>query len=246
MNRSVTLRRAREGDLPALTALWEAVFGDDEDFIRAFYKASGFDRTIVALADSQTVGMINCPAIELWASDERYRGAYIYALAVDPRYRSAGIGSALLSAAEGDEYLPEAPRFLLLIPAEASLFEFYAEKGYDRPAFAPLIGEDLPEIDENAPLAHDGETLYGRYLAACKQEAAKGAVFVKEQAIFALSMADTDAYATEGGYAALDKHKNTLETRPASPDLSCKKALWKAMGDISKGISPIISRFMEE
>lgn len=240
------LRRAVAGDLPALIALWQAVFGDDERFIRAFYKASGIGRTIIAEADEEIVGMINCPEIELWAGGDRYRGAYVYALAVDAHCRSGGIGSALLSAAEGDEYLENAPQFLLLIPAEASLFDFYARKGYDRPAFAPICDTDAPQIERKAPLAHDCDALYRRYLAACEAEAANGAVFVKAQAIFALSMGSTDCYADREGYMALNRADKLVEIRPASPDLGQKKALWKALTAISDEITPLISRFMED
>ncbi len=240
------LRRAATGDLPALIALWQAVFGDDERFIRAFYRASGIGRTIVAEADERIVGMINCPEIELWAGDDRYRGAYIYALAVDAHCRGAGIGSALLSAAEGDEYLERATQFLLLIPAEASLFDFYARKGYDRPAFAPIGNIDPPRIEEKAPLAHDCDVLYRRYLAACEKEAANGGVFVKAQAIFALSIGGTDCYADREGYMALDKANKPVEIRPTTPDFGQKKALWKALTNISDEITPLISRFMED
>lgn len=240
------LRRAATGDLPALIALWQAVFGDDERFIRAFYSASGIGRTIIAEADEEIVGMINCPEIELWAGGDRYRGAYIYALAVDAHYRSGGIGSALLSAAEGDEYLEKAPQFLLLIPAEASLFGFYAQKGYDRPAFAPICNTDAPQGEGKAPLAHDSAELYRRYLAACEKEAANDGVFVKAQAIFTLSMGGTDCYADREGYMALDKANKPVEIRPATPDFEQKKALWKALTNISDEITPLISRFMED
>lgn len=240
------LRIAEKVDLPELIALWQAVFGDDERFISAFYQASGIERTIVALENGRIVGMINCPATELWAKGERYRGAYIYALAVDARHRSSGIGSALLKAAESNEFLTEAPQFLLLIPAEASLFDFYAQKGYDRAAFAPLSGSDLPAAEEEIPLAHESDALYRRYLASCETEAADTGVFVKTQPIFALSMGGTHCYPHVDGYIALDGQGNLIETHPASPDRTCKKALWKALADISTDISPIISRFMED
>lgn len=246
MKDSVTLRRAREGDLPALIALWQAIFDDDEDYIRAFYSASGIERTVVAVADGSIVGMINCPEVELWAGGERYRGAYVYALAVDAHYRGRAIASALLKAAEGHEYLPEAPQFLLLMPAEASLFDFYGKKGYDRPAFAPLVDADAPELEGRTPLAHDSDILYAHYLAACEAEAADGAVFVKGQALFALSMDETDCYTTADGYAALGYAHTLVELRPARPDLGQKAALWKAIGDIPKEITPLISRFMED
>lgn len=240
------LRSALESDLPALIALWQAVFGDNEDFIRAFYEASSIDRTIVAAADGELVGMINCPEIELWAKGKRYRGAYVYALAVDAHYRSAGIGSALLKAAEMSAYLPEIPQFLMLIPAEASLFEFYKKMGYNREAFAPLTDRERLPLEGKIPLAHDSDLLYRRYLAACQSEGAEGGVFVKSRAIFALSMQGASCYADEEGYIALDSRGKILEIRPSAPHLSRKMALWKALTDIPDALSPLISRFMEE
>lgn len=246
MSASIPLRIAKTSDLPELIALWQTVFGDDEGFIRAFYEASGIDRTIVALDNGRVIGMINCPAIELWIKSERYRGAYIYALAVDARYRGAGIGSALLKATESGDYLAEVPQFLLLIPAEASLFDYYAKKGYDRAAFAPKMTDIAPKQALQAELAHDSEALYRRYLASCEVEAEDGALFVKTQPIFALSMGGTLCYPLEDGYIAMGKSRKPIEIRPATPDLTNPKALWKALVDISTDISPIISRFMED
>lgn len=247
---AVALRRADERDLPALIELWQAVFGDDEAFIRAFYDASDIRRTLVALHGEQIVGMINCPKIELWShsahGEMRYRGAYIYALAVDARHRSEGIGSALLKAAEDGVYLSEAPQFLLLIPAEASLFAFYRQKGYDRMAFAPQTESIAQSRTALAPLELRSDELYSRYLAACEKEAARGAVFVKPQALFALSMNGTDCYRSADGYIALNQNGAPSEVRPALPDLTCEKALWKALTDITDANSPLISRFMED
>lgn len=252
MTPSLTLRTATACDLPELIALWQTVFGDDEAFIRAFYNAVGIDRTIVATAlsdeaaNSAIVGMINCPEVALWAGDAHYSGAYIYALAVEAHYRSCGIGSALLEAAESGAYFAKAPLFTLLIPAEASLFDFYAKKGYDRPAFPPKIPESLPSVRHTAPLPHDSDALYDRYLTACRSESANGALFVKPQALFALSMGSATCYPLDGGYIALDKCQKAAEMRPAIPDLSRKKALWKALADIPDHILPLISRFMED
>lgn len=242
----VTLRQARAGDLQDLIALWQAVFGDDEGFIRAFYEASGIERTIVAVADDRIIGMINCPEVELWSRTERYRGAYVYALAVNAQYRNAGIGSALLEAAESDQYLSEMPQFLLLIPASRSLFDYYAQKGYSREAFAPKADNIAVNTDHFDPLAPDSDELRDRYLAACAQEAARGAVFVKNRSVFALSMKGTICYAADDGYIALDKQGNVTELRPAFPDIGSRKALWKPLTDISDAVSPLISRFMED
>lgn len=250
------LRLAREGDLGALICLWQAVFGDDEAFVRAFYRASPLEHTIVALADAHVgnegaqdekiVGMINCPEIELWTEDERYSGIYIYALAVDRRFRGLGIASALLEAAEKGDFFILSPQFSLLIPANESLFGFYAQKGYDRAAFAPKTHASLQVPTSLQALAPASDALYQHYLTACRKEAARAAVFVKKQPIFALSMQGTTCFARDGGYTALREDGAIVEDRPASPDRSAKKALWKALIPLPTDITPLISRFMED
>ncbi len=265
----IRIRTALPDDLPMLISLWQRVFKDEESFIRAFYQASDLRRTLAAVnTDEVIVGMLNCPAIELWHRQTVYRGVYLYAFAVDEAYRGYGIGSKLLQAAENGSDLPSKPDFALLIPAEPSLFDFYAAKGYDRFAYNPIrkaLSTKSTEISSVSCLPVFSDTLYARYLNACGYISASecsGAIFVKPPRLFTLSMEDTECFPTPDGYNAFqkeippaehsltasvssDRQRTLVESMPAIPDPRRPAALWKALIPIPEIHAPLISRFLE-
>lgn len=163
MNRPA-IRRSGAADLPEMIALWQTVFGDPPAFTERFYENFGADCAIVAETDGKIVAMIHPLPAALAQNGQYTFGVYIYALATAPDYRSRGIASALLQAAESSafahplslDWLAEAeegliqiprdtPAFSLLIPAEDSLFAYYRQKGYIREArVVSYEAEDYP------------------------------------------------------------------------------------------------------
>ena len=154
------LRRSNTADLPALQALWQSVFGDPPAFTGRFYKAFGADSAIVAQQKGEIIAMIHPLPVALAQNGQYSFGVYIYALATAPAYRGRGIAARLLAEAEnaafptpptlGDkseliENVTDTPAFSLLIPGEASLFDYYRAHGYDR------IAKVVPEEAETYP-----------------------------------------------------------------------------------------------
>ncbi len=145
------IRRSSEADLPALQGLWQEVFGDPPTFTSRFYGTFGANSAILAEEDGRVIAMIHPLSVAL-AQNGRYSfGVYIYALATHPDHRGKGIASRLLEVAETDPFpispmlrgsdtvglcgaTAKAPAFSLLIPGEASLFDYYRTHGYDRTA----------------------------------------------------------------------------------------------------------------
>ena len=124
--------RAARRDLPALTRLWQACFGDTEAEVRAFWQAL-FDCTPVYLRrapDSSPAAMLCALPAELVGDDgDAVPAAYLYAVCTAPALRGRGHCRLLLQEAEQD-LAKQDVRAAVLVPAEESLFGFYARFGY--------------------------------------------------------------------------------------------------------------------
>ncbi len=144
----IEMRPAHPGELPAAEALWEGAFGDDGAFQRRFYALCGVDAPLVLTEDGAVRSMLALPEVTLVFGDGwSVRAGYVYALATDPAARGEGFAAQLL------DYAAEYARrrgydCLLTVPAEPSLFRFFARCGFEagfchkiiqaEPAFAPL------------------------------------------------------------------------------------------------------------
>lgn len=134
MTDPVRLRPAHPTDTPALTQLWRQVFGDTAETIGAFYRA--FPRVRATVAENQA-GELVCMAHvlpqTLTEEGRTHPAAYLYAVATREDYRGQGLAGTLLRFTEA---LLErlGYRCAVLVPAEPSLFGYYARLGYE-PAF---------------------------------------------------------------------------------------------------------------
>ena len=85
--------RAARRDLPALTRLWQACFGDTEAEVRAFWQAL-FDCTPVYLRrapDGSPAAMLCALPAELVGDDgDAVPAAYLYAVCTAPALRGRG------------------------------------------------------------------------------------------------------------------------------------------------------------
>ena len=121
------IREYRGGDIPEMSALWQAVFGDSEGLVNSFLQllpdmgtaAVAEINGVIAGADYAVTGM------ELVSADGKVQTCgYIYAVAVAPEFRGSGIGRALtersveLARAQGAE-------IICTLPAEESLYVWY-------------------------------------------------------------------------------------------------------------------------
>ena len=122
---------ATQHDLPALTELWQLCFGDDAKLINAFWQALFGKLRVFCAADGKKTVAFLCAMPTTLVDDEggEHPTAYLYAVCTAPAYRRRGISSALMRFAENalqkDGFL-----FTALVPAEESLFDFYAKQGY--------------------------------------------------------------------------------------------------------------------
>ncbi len=108
---------ANKADFPEIISLWHKVFGDSEDvilkYLERFYK-----RVLVFREEGQILGMLSLLPISI----REKMGYYVYAVATAEESRGLGVASRLL---EYSEKLCGNEKFLILVPASASLFDFY-------------------------------------------------------------------------------------------------------------------------
>ena len=133
------LRQAERGDIPALKALWQLVFGDTDEFLDAFFELLFPDCRVAVMEEG---GRIAAAAYAIGLENIRY----IYAVATHPDYRGKGYGEAVtLAAAKGE------PAYLY--PASEGLRGWYARRmGAESVSMAPCR--------EAAPLREIGPEEY--------------------------------------------------------------------------------------
>jgi GNAT superfamily N-acetyltransferase len=152
---SVKTRRAAPSDEPALRALYQTVFGDDDVLIDLFFD-TWFDPELTVVAgdgDVPSAAAYILPVGRLALPDsagERSGGqnalpcAMLYAIGTHPDSRGRGLGEAVTRAAAAlaaDRGYPA----VVLRPADEGLFAFYA----GRCGFAPFF--DAASADCSGP-----------------------------------------------------------------------------------------------
>ncbi len=125
------MRLAGRADLPALTALWQASFGDRPEDIARFF-AQLFPEIRVYLAqEGQTPAAMLCALPTTLVDDcgQSHTCAYFYAVCTAARFRGRGLCTRLLDYAAQQEAARGAA-FAALVPDGAEKFDFYSKRGY--------------------------------------------------------------------------------------------------------------------
>lgn len=125
------IARAAREQIPELSALWTAVFGDGPDFLDPFF-ARVFvpDNTLVWIEGGRVVSALYILPYTIPNKGENLRAAYLYALATEPAWRGRKIMSQLIAesfrlcAARGYA-------LSMLVPAKDSIFGFYRSFGFE-------------------------------------------------------------------------------------------------------------------
>lgn len=119
-------RKATAQDSGQLTALWKAVFGDDErTIVHCLGLFAGRGNVFVAEQNGEVLAQL----LAVPCRAGRWEGVYFYALATRPESRGQGVMAGLMAHAEA-EAKARGAAFAALIPASGSLFGFYGRHGY--------------------------------------------------------------------------------------------------------------------
>ncbi|MBQ8611108.1 MAG: GNAT family N-acetyltransferase [Oscillospiraceae bacterium] len=120
------IRKATEQDIPALKTLAAEAFGDTPAFCELSFRTfAGIDNIWL---DDEDGAAAMALAVSVTLNDKP--GAYLYSVATRRALRGSGRMTALLESIKryGEE---QGWAFLCLLPASDSLFEFYAQRGFE-------------------------------------------------------------------------------------------------------------------
>ncbi len=114
----------KECDKSAVVSLWSKTFGDSTQWIEK-YLSYFAEFVAVYKENNELLGMLSLLPVQA----DKYCGRYVYAVATDKKARGMGIATKLLEFAK--DFIKEKNEdFLVLVPSEASLFDFYQKRGY--------------------------------------------------------------------------------------------------------------------
>ena len=116
--------------IASLINLWHRVFGDDEEYIKLFFRKAYFNSDTFAITvDDEVVSALYLLKAEIKCDGNTYEGRYLYAAATLPEYRGKGLMSQLIK--EAAEYAAGKNfDFIALVPASDSLYNYYERFGY--------------------------------------------------------------------------------------------------------------------
>ena len=120
------IREYENEDIPALTELWIKVFDEDERMLTAFFAALEHIGTgLVAIMDGKIAGAgYALLGQELVSGDRIIPLGLIYGIAVEPEYRSHGIGRAIVKAV-AERAKKDGAEIICCEPANQSLVRWY-------------------------------------------------------------------------------------------------------------------------
>lgn len=121
------IREYRSGDIPEMSALWQAVFGDSEGLVNSFLRLlPGMGTAAVAEINGKIAGAAYAvTGMELVSADGNVQNCgYIYAVAVAPEFRGSGKGRALTERS-AELARERGAGVICTLPAEESLYAWY-------------------------------------------------------------------------------------------------------------------------
>lgn len=117
-------------DIPALKSLWQEAFGDSQDYVD-FYFSNRFQPQETLVLGQPADAMLTLLPAGWTAGGEEMPVRYVYAVATRRSARSKGLSTLLMSAA--DDWMKRSGiEAAFLVPAQKSLFGFYARQGFRR------------------------------------------------------------------------------------------------------------------
>lgn len=124
------LRLSTISDKEKLTSLWRDVFGDTQEAINLFFEYHFKPENVLVFGDNGKIAsMLYLLEGNLVISGVSYPSYYLYAAATDTAYRGKGIMASMLEYAKNTAK-NRGVDFICLLPAEKSLYSYYAKHGY--------------------------------------------------------------------------------------------------------------------
>ena len=151
------IKKADAHMLPHLKMIWQVCFGDDPkgvDFV--FDNLLNPAQMLVQTDENdRPVAMLNWKLLRFTSPGQSFSGAYIYGVGTLPEQRGKGISTALMEKAH--ELLQrQAVQLSCIVPAEKSLFDFYAARGFETWFYHKTVRisrEDIPKPSRQGVLS---------------------------------------------------------------------------------------------
>lgn len=121
------IRFADGSDFDALKEIWHICFGDGYEYIDKFFNER-LESVLLCETEGKIVSALHLLECECVISERSYSALYIYAAATLPEHRGRGYMGEIINYAKRS--LP--CDFLLLAPAEETLFDYYKRFGFER------------------------------------------------------------------------------------------------------------------
>ena len=135
-----------------IKALYQTIFGDSDSYTQCFFDTI-FNEALCYLAydgDDPVAMMLALPADLSMPGEQMMPVAYYYAIGTLPGYRGRGIATRLMDFADRDQFMQGIP-LSILRPAEPSLFDFYARRGYTTPFHVREVSPSPRELSGIRP-----------------------------------------------------------------------------------------------
>ncbi len=131
-DRKLLFRNARHEEFPQLIKMWKTCFKETaEASANIFKKLQKAENIMVLVDDNKVVAMLTIRELTFSAPLCSCKGAYIYGVATLPSEQGKGHSTTLLN--DVDKLLIHRKYACsVLVPAEESLFDFYAKRGFEK------------------------------------------------------------------------------------------------------------------
>ncbi len=201
-------RNAQKEDLDELIRLFTGAFGGTEAFAKMVMEQfAGFENVFAAQRGERLAACLCAVPVTL----KEKKGAYYYGVCTDKEWQGQGIMTDLMRFAQ-EKLQAEGAEFAVLIPAGEALFDFYAQRGFQK-AFAKRQLER--KIPNNLWAVAEFDTITAKGLEALRKKYMPNSVMFRSSAYVEVL---TDLYSgglttlsTENGYGLYFKRNERLE-----------------------------------
>lgn len=230
----ITTRCAVPLDEPALRALYQTVFGDDDAATDLFFK-TWFEPELAVVADNGNipvsaafilpVGQLVLPEDEcLKKQPDQFACGMLYAIGTLPEYRGRGLGEAVTRAA-ATRAMACGYNAVVLRPAEPGLFDFYAGRCGFQPFFAAAeAAYEAHELKTSEPLYALRAVSPGEYRLQ-RQACLRGSAYIDASECSLAYQRQLSVSSGGGLYAVYNRNKIQDNANPAvgcaNPAVGC-------------------------
>lgn len=209
---------ANTSDFPQLMAMWRMAFADSDEYIQTFFDTMYKDgHAIVSREEGIAVACAYLLPCQLVINGHLYSTYYLYAATTHPSHRNRGHMSGILRMAE-EVAVERGIDFIVLVPAEDYLFNYYAKFGYQVAFYSKIVHFTREELKGRA-LEPDLTDAFSLDLLRIRQECLGFGDYINwgndgiKYAMYAHNASSGSIAFTSDGYAMYNMGKNVVYVR---------------------------------